>query len=902
MDDRGRQPSEPGTGAIHVSCFITAANRATPVFELVPQRPAVRCVSRRPRDGTGSAEDLASAAAATASSSPSLQAEWNFHAVFRPSGSSPADSHAAAFYREVSQPALRCACDGINTNVVAWGVHPTQKFRLLFGRSTGVAASAAQAPGAEALSESDALEHYGQLGALLRELFARGSCSRQQSGDDWRLGMSSWLVVNNQVLDLLQPPPAGSTASPTAKPLAFVSLEARSLAAACGILQMAKTNRVVLKQHAEHAHFFVRLALFHRGQVSTLHVVDLVDLRDFDDPVAADEKRELLLILQTLRQPPLSSRQAAGVKQQRSRGPSSSPSPPPSPPSDRRSSGSRTPPRPLSPPTQSYATALANFMLPLLTANAQTFLYANVIDSRSSLRESVALLNAVANLRGFVCPCRRLTGVSFMQLGFQPPPADVDREDVHPDAATASFEAQAVVAVGESLLSQLAGPSPVVRGRSSPFASKWPSPSSPPPFPKVSRQRSESPKLDAAAETSDSSEAMRWLDAFQQRKREILGARVDTVAPAADVVSLANSRVQAARARSDGSLEQGQPSPSPGSVSEIYEQLRRSMLAAETGGESPAPPAHRSFLPTEDRHNAPHSDFSPPSTRVAPLTMFVTQKHREVEAHERFGVDLDALAAVSPARPPSQCSSRSRSSSKSDDGCARLAVSTPSAPLPTREGFEPPCSSETTDWDRIVLPQSTEQVPSPSSHRQQRHLPPSPSVPPPPPQPSMLSSDAPSRRLSPPRSLTTGDFEAQCVRAGVPSAPVAAPNVDGLDSRTADRVQAADAALLRKNYDALLTIVREQQQQREAAEARAAEAENDREEVRAAFEVQIENMKLDNVALRRKVRLLEKRSGAQEALEQYDRDVQALQKQVHQFQERNVALELKVIGRRWMCS
>jgi hypothetical protein len=641
--------------------------------------------------------------------------------------------------------------------------------------------------------------------------------------------------------------------------------------------------------------------------VSTLLVVDLVDLRDFDDPVAADEKRELLLILQALRQPPLSSRQTVGTKQQRSRG-SSSPSPPPSPPPDRKSSGPRTPPRPLSPPTQSYATALANFMLPLLTANAQTFLYANVIDSRSSLRESVALLNAVANLRGFVCPCRRLTGVAFVQLGFQPPPTDVEREDVHSDAAAASFEAQAVVAVGESLLSQLAGPSPVISGRSSPFASKWPPSSSPPPPPPrtttTSREWSESAKLDATAETPDSSEAMRWLDAFQQRKREILGARVDTVAPAADVVSLANSRVQAARTRSDGSLEQEQPSPLANSVSEIYEQLRRSMMAAETGGESPAPPVHGSFSPTEDRPNALHPNSSPPSARGVPFAMFGTPKHRELETHERFGVDLDALAAVSPACPPSQCSSRSRSSSsRGGGGCAstRQVVSAPNEPLPTHDSVVPPCSSETTDWDRIVLPHSIERDQGLSSHQQQRHLSPSPSAPSPPapPQPSILLSEDPSRRLSPPQPLANGDFEAQCVRAGVPSAPVAAPDVDGLDPRTADRVQAADAALLRKNYDALLTIVREQQQQREAAEARAAEAEHDREELRAAFEVQIENMKLDNVALRRKARLLEKRSGAQEALEQYDRDVQALQKQVHQLQERNVALELKVIDRRW---
>lgn len=942
-------------GAIHISCYITAANRAAPVFEVVPQRNAVRCVTKPLRDGgaagagslnatsasrasdsTGLAGPVPSVSSASSSSPSSLQstpgssssqashsAEWAFHAVFRPHPSSLSllSSHAADFYREVSQPALRNACQGVNTNIVAWGVHPTQKFRLLFGKSTGnlplspssgrsyapSASSSASLPiaqpsGTASLSERDAMELYGQLGALLHEFFTRIAApdvrqtSAVQSADEWRLGISSWLVVNNQVVDLLKPPSSSPSSSPSSHssapraapssspsgnanaPMAFVNLEARSLRGACSILQMAKTNRIVTKQNVEHAHFFVRVALFHRGQVSTLHLVDLVDFRDFEDPAAADEKWELLEILQELRQPPLSARQAAGSKQQKPREGASSSSPPPSPTTDSKTAGPRTPPRSSSPvasSTRRYATTLANFVLPLLTANAQTFLYANVIDLRSSLRESVALLNAVANLRGFVCPCRRLSGVAFVQLGFQAPPTDMDKEDAHADAATtASFETQAAVSIGESLLSQLAAPSPVVDGTNSPFASKWSSP----PAPATSRQRNESTRPAATtddSETADSSEAMRWLDAFQQRKREILGARVDTVAPAAEVVSLANSRVEAARSRVDASPDRAQQSPPPNSVSEIYEQLRRSMLAIEMGGDSHAATASH----TADAFGAsnPRHDASPPLAREMPFTMLSTSDHRELETHERYGVDFNALAAVSPVRLPSQrSSSSSRSSSRSEEGCYssnQQQVSSRSVPVKACEGVQPPCSSEETKWDRIVSPNCTEWGrPTPSSppeHQQGRHLRPS-SPPISPPQAPQQASTPSSRHLppaTPTRLLPIADFEAQCVRAGVPSTPAAAPNVDGLDPATADRVQAADAALLRKNYDALLTIVREQQELREEAEARAADAVHDQEELRAAFEVQIENMKLDNVALRRKMRLLEKRSDAQDALD-----------------------------------
>jgi hypothetical protein len=120
------------------------------------------------------------------------------------------------------------------------------------------------------------------------------------------------------------------------------------------------------------------------------------------------------------------------------------------------------------------------------------------------------------------------------------------------------------------------------------------------------------------------------------------------------------------------------------------------------------------------------------------------------------------------------------------------------------------------------------------------------------------------------------------------------PKLDGLDDNTAQKIQAADATLLRKNYDALLSIVREQQQAKEAAEARAAEALHDQEEQRAMFEVQIENMKLANVGLRSKVRALENRTALPQVFEQYEQELRALHGQAQELQTLNVALELRV--------
>ncbi|KAG7400028.1 hypothetical protein PHYBOEH_007096 [Phytophthora boehmeriae] len=133
-------------------------------------------------------------------------------------------------------------------------------------------------------------------------------------------------------------------------------------------------------------------------------------------------------------------------------------------------------------------------------------------------------------------------------------------------------------------------------------------------------------------------------------------------------------------------------------------------------------------------------------------------------------------------------------------------------------------------------------------------------------------------------------------KTGLPTSMLSPPNVEGLDEKTAQKVQAADATLLRKNYEALLSIVREQQQAKELAETRAAEAIHDQEEQRAMFEVQIENMKLANVGLRSKVRALENRTSLPQLFEQYEQELRTLHAQIQELQERNVALELQASG------
>ncbi|KAF1773213.1 Protein of unknown function DUF773 [Phytophthora cactorum] len=451
----------------------------------------------------------------------------------------------------------------------------------------------------------------------------------------------------------------------SAEPLTFVSLEAPSLATAFRIVQTAKTNRIVRKQNAENVHFFVRLALFHGGQVSTVHLVDLVDQKEFQDPVLIQEHLELYNILQDLRQPETTSRQSSS----RASAPSTS----------LDSTGKMI---------------LSNFMIPLLTANAKTFLYANVIDSRTSLRESVQMLNAVANLRDlhvFIYPGSKVK-TSAESLGIV--------------ASTTSISSRKSVA-GKS---SYTGEAVFLRVAISIILFKW----------------------------SLESEAMIWLNTFAQRKRDILGGSIDTIG-----AITSRARVP----------ERPVPDPVPSSA---FENGVRDELLQE--------------------------NYSTPDMRPSiPIYM---------------------------------------------NNCASL-------------------------WkmsrDRIGRTYRDVSITSPAE----------------------LSDPMPSSASSKPDPFTLEAFK----KAGISPCVMEPPNVDGLDVKMAQRVQAADATLLRKNYDALLSIVREQQQAKEAAEARAAEAVQDQEETRAIFEVQIENMKLANVGLRSKLRALENRTSLPQVFKQYEQEL-----------------------------
>ncbi|ETI52528.1 hypothetical protein F443_04302 [Phytophthora nicotianae P1569] len=805
-----RDVSAPVLSQIHVSCYVTAANRATPVFEVLPQQNCVRVANKPANDSSSGGGTIPAVLSTSPSGSGAVSsAEWTFHSVF--SSSSP--SHAIDFFTEITLPALRTARDGINSNVVVWGVHPTQKFRLLFGKSVGGGGFAPQPE----MAVNDVVELYGQLVGMLHAFFSQldiGS-GRLQDGknESWRLGISSWIIVNNQAIDLLKTPTVDTTRmNSPAEPLTFVSLEAPSLATAFRIVQTAKTNRIVRKQNAENVHFFVRLALFHGGQVSTVHLVDLVDQKDVQDQVSIQEKLELYNILQDLRQPEATSRQS-GRASATGGGSSASLS----------SAGKMV---------------LSNFVIPLLTANAKTFLYANVIDSRTSLRESVQMLNAVANLRGFACVCRPLRGVSFEQLCFVASSSEPDKQQFPhlTDQSRRTSEAETL-----SRSPSLTTLSPTLINSETPDRLSS--------FDQLST-------LNGVVE----SEAMSWLNAFAQRKRDILGGSIDTIGtttsaakvPEHRVPDTASSsgfenRVESEKLHEDYTAPDTRPS-----ITDLYEQLRESLedvKEIESGKPENTRVSHCSL------HSVPPH---PESHTPLPIVDQSTE-----EDFAQVGYSRRTLGSI--------LRHQTEQSQQLDEELTSWAPPVNGHPLTPLASYR----------DADSRPEVDSVEPAVNSAP-----------------PSIFVSAAGALAAMPPLASSKPDsFKLESLkRAGIAPCVMEPPNVDGLDVKTAQRVQAADATLLRKNYDALLSIVREQQQAKEAAEARAAEAIQDQEEMRAMFEVQIENMKLANVGLRSKLRALENRTSLPQVFKQYEQELSTLHAQVQELQTRNVTLELRTSG------
>ncbi|OQR87712.1 hypothetical protein ACHHYP_08125 [Achlya hypogyna] len=188
----------------------------------------------------------------------------------------------------------------------------------------------------------------------------------------------------------------------------------------------------------------------------------------------------------------------------------------------------------------------------------------------------------------------------------------------------------------------------------------------------------------------------------------------------------------------------------------------------------------------------------------------------------------------------------------------------------------------------------------------------------PPPQATAIQPLASSMTVSPAKNTTLvapmpprpNRFDVLLADAHLPSMAPPAPDVDGrdscareatgnagLDAKSALTVQRTEALLLRSNYDQLLRLVKDQWHRNEQLQLSVDDAHFQLTEMQTTFDVQqsqTQDLKLANVELRSKVRMLEQASGLQPLFDKYDAEMAALVKQLDDLRSRNLELELKL--------
>ncbi|OQR88611.1 hypothetical protein THRCLA_22834 [Thraustotheca clavata] len=158
---------------------------------------------------------------------------------------------------------------------------------------------------------------------------------------------------------------------------------------------------------------------------------------------------------------------------------------------------------------------------------------------------------------------------------------------------------------------------------------------------------------------------------------------------------------------------------------------------------------------------------------------------------------------------------------------------------------------------------------------------------------NMVVTPIPETPLTPIRE-GANRFEEILYEAHLPSMAPPAPDVEGLDSKSALTVQKTEALLLRSNYDQLLRILKDQTHYNEQLQHKVDDTHFQLSEMQTNFDVQTQDLKLANVELRSKVRILEQSSGIQSLFDKYDAEMSGLLKEVEELRARNLELEIKL--------
>nr|CCA18621.1 conserved hypothetical protein [Albugo laibachii Nc14] len=108
------------------------------------------------------------------------------------------------------------------------------------------------------------------------------------------------------------------------------------------------------------------------------------------------------------------------------------------------------------------------------------------------------------------------------------------------------------------------------------------------------------------------------------------------------------------------------------------------------------------------------------------------------------------------------------------------------------------------------------------------------------------------------------------------------------------KISSSKERILRRNYDALLQIVQEQQKLRQLAQTDAQESKLREQETKTLLEIQMENLKLEIVALKRKLRMHEQTSNWAKVFDDYECEIERQKNCLSRLQDENTRLEMRL--------
>ena len=132
--------------------------------------------------------------------------------------------------------------------------------------------------------------------------------------------------------------------------------------------------------------------------------------------------------------------------------------------------------------------------------------------------------------------------------------------------------------------------------------------------------------------------------------------------------------------------------------------------------------------------------------------------------------------------------------------------------------------------------------------------------------------------------------EAVRVERSSEALPLAQDSIAALESSYEANVHKGEYFVLKRNYDSLLSVLKQQEEDRMRQASRIEDLQHEIDETKAAFEVDLETFRLENITLKQKLRQVQEAKDWTVVCDLYESEIERLNRQVREGREEVVAI------------